>query len=146
MEAVVVLDSDSRFRGVFEEMCKCLQITLWNLARGNHKENSVEKYHRFLNNTQAIVGQDYGGRDVFIQNEKTYQYARNSAPIDDTNVIQSVAAVVREFRFPLDTEMLPTPNLNPDNNKVLFKDLQDVYTNSQFAISVLQIIIEERRI
>ena len=34
--------------------------------------------------------------------------------------------------------------MNPDNNQVLFKYLRDVYKNSQFAISVLQIIIEER--
>ena len=42
--------------------------------------------------------------------------------------------------------MLPTPTLNPDNNQVLFKYLQDVSTNSQLVISVLQIIIEEGRI
>ena len=48
MVDVVVLDTDSRFRGEFEEICKCHQITFWRLARGNHKVNSVEKYHRFF--------------------------------------------------------------------------------------------------
>ena len=66
----MVLDADSRFQGSFESICKFPQITLWNLARVNHKVNSVKKYHQFLNITQAIAGQDCGSRDVFIQNTK----------------------------------------------------------------------------
>ena len=59
--------------------------------------------------------------------------------------MRSVAAVGREFRFPLDMELLPTPTLNPDNNKMLFNYLRDVYKHSQFAIYVLQTLMEERR-
>ena len=70
MIAVLVLDTESRFRGALEEMCKCLQITFWPLARGNHKGNSVEKYHRFLNKAQDIAGKDRGSHDIFIQKEK----------------------------------------------------------------------------
>merc|ERR1711884_245058 len=32
MVAVVVVDADSKFKGVFEELCKILKITLWPLA------------------------------------------------------------------------------------------------------------------
>ena len=95
MVSVVVLDADSRFRGSFEEMCKCLQITLWNLASSNNKGNSVEKYHRFLNKTQAIVGKNRGSHDVLILDAKTSQYAWNSAPINDTDMMHSVADVGR---------------------------------------------------
>ena len=137
-------DTGSRLIGAFEAIFKCLQITFWNLSHINHKLNSVENCHRFLNKTQAISGQDRVSRDVFIINAKTSQYTCNIAPINDTNVMRSVAAVGREFIFPLDTELLSTPTLNPDNNLVLFKYLQEMSTNSQFAISVLQIIIEER--
>ena len=145
MVLVVVLDADIRFRGAFKEMCSCLQMTFWPLARGDHKRNSVEKYHQFLNKTQAIAGKYYGSHDVFIRNSKTPQYAYNSTPFDDTEVMRSVASFGREFVIPLDTELLPTPNLNTDNNQVLFKYLRDVSTNFQFAIPVLQITIEERR-
>ena len=55
MVSVVVVDSDRRFRCVFEEKCKCLQITFLPLEISNHKENGVEKYYRFLNKTQAIA-------------------------------------------------------------------------------------------
>ena len=104
---MVVVDSDIGVRGDFEAMCKFFQITFWSLARVNHKGNSVEKYHRFLNKTQAISGQDCGNNDVFIQNKKPYYYEWNRAPVDDTGVMRSIAAVGREFRSPHDTELLP---------------------------------------
>ena len=56
MVAIVGVDADSRFRGTFEAMCKILKLTLWPLSRGNHKGDSVEHYHRFLNKTQTING------------------------------------------------------------------------------------------
>ena len=56
-----------------------------------------------------------------------------------------VAAVGIEYRFTLDTELLLTPNLNIDNNQLLFKYLRDMSTDHQFVISILKIIIEERR-
>ena len=49
MVAVIVVDADSKFLGVFQAMCTALDIELWPLARGNHKGLLVEKYHRFLN-------------------------------------------------------------------------------------------------
>ena len=67
----------------------------------------------------------------------------NNDPIDNTNVMLIIAAVGIEFRYPLDTELLPTPTLNSDNNQELFKYLRDVSTNPQIEISTLQIRIEE---
>ena len=145
MVAVVVLYIDRRFRGAFESICKCLQITFWTSARGNHKVNRVEKYHRLLNKTQDISGHDCGSHDSFIQNTKTYQYLWNISPINDTDVMCRVAAVGIEFRFTLDMELLLTPTLNPDNNQAFLKYLQDVYTNSQLSMPTLKIIIEEGR-
>ena len=54
------MDADSKFQSVFEDICKALKIHLWPFDQGNHKGLSVEKYHRFLNKTQTIVGQDRG--------------------------------------------------------------------------------------
>ena len=56
-----------------------------------------------------------GTHQVFTENA-TSQYAWNSAPIDSTDIIRSVAAVGREFRFPLDVELLDIPTLLNDNN------------------------------
>ena len=71
MVSVVVIDDGSSFKGVFIKMCTKLGVTYWCLSRGNHKGNSVEKYHRFLNKTQAISGNDRGTHDVCILNAKT---------------------------------------------------------------------------
>ena len=75
MVAVVVVDADSKFLHLFQEMCSKLDFLLWPLARGNHKGNSVEKYHRFLNKTQTIVRADMGTHLSFVENSKTSQYA-----------------------------------------------------------------------
>ena len=126
-------------------MCKLLKLTFWPLSRGNHKGNSVERYHRFLNKTQTISGQNRGTYEVFHQNIKTSQYAWNSVPIDDTYIPRCVAAVGRKFRYPLDIELLDQPRLNNKEHSALFYYLRNVSCNSQFSTSVLQMLSEERR-
>ena len=144
--AIVVVDDGSNFKGSFESMCKALGTTFWALSRGNHKGNSAERYHRFLNKTQAINGNDRGTHKIFIQNAKTSQYAWNSAPIDGTDVTRSMAAIGREFRFPLDVSFLPDPKLNDKNQTALHRYLRDVSNDSKFATSIVQVLIEERRL
>ena len=146
MCAVVVVDAGSNFRGIFEEMCSILDITFWPLARGNHKGNGAERYHRFLNKVQTIEGNCIGNNTNFMRIAKTTQYAWNSAPIDNTDIARSMAAVGRDFRFPLDVKLSKLPTLNDPNNNALYNYLRDVSTESTFAISVLQILIEERRL
>jgi hypothetical protein len=145
MCAVLVVDEGSSFKSVFQEMCSILKITCWPLARGNHKGLGVEKYHRFLNKTQAIAGNDRGTHETFVQNAKTSQYAWNSAPIDDTDVTRSMVAVGRDFRFPIDVELSPTPTLNDSRNSALFNYLRNVSNDSKFAQSLVEILVQERR-
>ena len=143
--AVVVVDADSKFLGLFEDMCNRLGFIFWPLSRGNHKALGVEKYHRFLNKTQTIVSQDSGTHHSFHENSKTSQYAWNSAPIDDTDIPRCLAAVGRHFKFPMDVALSADPTLNDDSQSALFTYLRDVSNDSQFATAVLQILIEERR-
>ena len=49
---VIVVDADSKFLVLFEEMFNALGLKLWALSRSNHKGLSVEHYHIFLNKTQ----------------------------------------------------------------------------------------------
>ena len=95
-------------------MCKLTQITFCPLAHGYHKENSVKNYHWLLNKTKDNARQYHVSHNAFIQNMNTHQYVRNSSPIDDTNVMDIVAAVGREIIFPIYAKLLPTPTLNPD--------------------------------
>ena len=84
MVTVAIVGADSKFLSLFEEMFNALGLEVWALSRGNHKGLSVERYHRFLNKTQTIVGQDRGTNHLVIENWKTSKYSWNSAPIDDT--------------------------------------------------------------
>ncbi len=145
MCTMVVVDDGSSFKATFKDMCEILRIHLWTLARGNHKGNSCEKYHRYLNKVATIQGAELGTHENFHRIAKTTQYAWNSAPIDDTDVVRSFAAVGRDFRFPIDVDTSKIPPVNSANNNRLFDYLRDVSTDSNFATGVLQILIEERR-
>ena len=50
MTAVIVVDAESKFISVFEDMCTALKMHLWPLAQGNQKLPSVDKCHKFINN------------------------------------------------------------------------------------------------
>ena len=52
-----------------------------------------------------------------------------------------MAAVGRDFKFPMDIELSAMPTINDNTNSALFKYLRDV----SFATSVVQILVEERR-
>ena len=45
----------------------------------------------------------------------------------------------------MDIELQPSPELNDENNSVVFQYLRDVSCDSTFAQSVLSVLIEERR-
>jgi len=126
-------------------MCQRLDFIFWPLARGNHKGDSVEKYHQFLNKTQAIVGADMGTHFNFVENSKTSPYAWNSTPIDDNDIPRSLVVVGRHFKFRMDVKLSPTPTLNDADQSALYTYLKDASTDSQFATAVLQILVEERR-
>ena len=96
----MVVDADSKFLEVIKDMCSKLVFIFWPLSRGNHKGLSVEKYHRFLNKTQTIVGQDRGTHHSFIENSKTSQYTWNSVYMDDTAIPRYLASVGRHFKLP----------------------------------------------
>ena len=142
----MVVDADSNFLGIFEDMCNRLGFIFWPLSRGNHKALGVEKYYRFLNKIQTTVDQDRGTNHSFKENSKTSQYAWNSAPIDDTDIPRCLAAVGRHFKFPMDVTLSADPSMNDDNQSALFNYLRDVSDDSQFFTAVLQILIEEHRI
>ena len=80
-----------------------------------------------------------------MENCKTSQYAWNSAPIDDTDIPRSLTVVGRHCKFTLDVKLSPNPTLNDEDQSALYIYLRDVSIDSNFASSVLQVLIEERR-
>ena len=97
----------------------------------------MERYHQFLNKTQAVSGNNCGTNQVFIYNAKTPQCAWNSSAIDETDIQRSLAVVGREFRFPLDVELSPSPTLNDNTNSELYNYIRGVFSDATFSLSVL---------
>ena len=143
--AVIVVDAGSNFRHIFEQMCDILDITFWPLARGNHHGLSVERYHRYLNKTQTIQGASIGTHENFKRNVLISAYGWNSAPIDGTNIVRSIPAVGREFRFPLDTKTAPVPPLNDLQHSELLPYLREIGSESETAVALLELLINDRR-
>ena len=142
MVTVVVVDVDSKFLSLFEEMYNALGLKLYAFSRSNHKGLSVERYHRFLNKTQTIVSQDRGAHHSIIENCKTSQYAWNSTPIDNTDISRSMAAVGCHFKYPMDVSLNEDPSMKFKDHSVVHSYLRDVLNDSTFSTSILQVLIE----
>ena len=136
MIELVFVDTDSKFRSIFEEMYTALKIYFWPLARGNHKGLLVDQYDGYLNKTQTIAGQDHVKHLSILQNAKISQFAWNSAPIYNTDVPHSLVAVGGDFQTPLDIDLSGIPNLSYAKGTTLYNYLRGVSTDSIFFTSV----------
>ena len=65
------------------------------------------------------------------------QCAWNSAPIEGTDILRSVAAVGRELRFLLDVKLLQNPTTLNQGHSGMYDYLWRVLNNSQYATSIL---------
>ena len=116
---ILVVDDGRKLKSAVTSVAEALRIDTWTLSRGNRKDNSVERFHRFLNKTQTITANDRGTHHSFIMNAKTTQYAWNSSPIDSTDISRSMAAVKYEFCFPLDVVNFNLPPLSDGSSNQL---------------------------
>ena len=91
------------------------------------------------------MGQDRGTHLYILQSAKTSQYAWNSVPIDNIDVLQSLTADGREFWFPLDIKLSAIPELNDGSNSTLYNYLRSVSLGAAFSTSVFQVLVEERQ-
>ena len=108
---VVVVDADSKFRDVFQQMCAALKIRWVPLARGNHKGLKVERFHRFLNKNVKAECRRRGTNKVFPETALMAAYAWNSAPTDDSDITRSYVAFGVNFKFPMDVDLEQLPHL-----------------------------------
>ena len=82
----------------------------WHLVtKGNHKAILSERFHRYLNKVERIHAANCETVDEWIKGVHFAVYAWNAGPIDGTNVSRSYAAMGREFPFPVDVRLDPTP-------------------------------------
>lgn len=109
-----------------------------------HKAVSVEHFHRFLNKALGIAAIDHGTPKVFVEGAHTAAYAWNSSPIDGTDIIRSVPAVGRPFRFPFDLSLSSWPTPTQSQAADVHAFLRLAAPTTSFSEQVLHTLTEER--
>jgi hypothetical protein len=146
MCGMVVVDAGNNFLAIFEAMCNVLQIRFHPAAKGNHKAVSVKRYFRFLNKAVTIATSNRDDSSVWVPAAHTAGYAWNSAPIDGTDVLRSVAAVGCPFLFPIDITLQLLPELCSDNATAVTQYLTFISEHVSFSQLLLRFLIEDCRV
>jgi hypothetical protein len=76
----------------------------------------------------------------------TAGYAWNSAPIDGTDILRSIATVGRPFLFLIDISLSLPPLLCSDNAAAIAQYLTFVSEHTSFSQTILQFLVEVRRL
>ena len=105
----------------------------------------MERFFRYLNKAVAIAANDRNTNQVFIETSHCAAYAWNSSCIDGTDIVRSVVAVGREFKFPLDITLHDAPTPVHGSVSAVHSSLRLAQENSQFATNILRLLTEERR-
>ena len=98
----VVVDSGSEFAGVLSTVLETLKIPREVASPENHCRIRNERFHRVLNKVETINTADFGNFFLWMQGVIFATYTWNSTPADGTDIPRSVAAIGREFPFPID--------------------------------------------
>ena len=102
--------------------------------------------HRFLNKSVTIAAGERGTTNIFVPAGIAAGYARNSAPIDGTDILRSIPAIGRELKFPLYINLNAMPKLVQNNANAVLEYLKLTDSYRSFSSSILKVLIEDRRI
>ena len=83
----IVVDKDSKFRGVFAETAELLGINMHVLSGENHDPMLVERVNRFLNKALTIYCGERGSVKSAPGAIQMALYAWNSAPVVGTDIL-----------------------------------------------------------
>ena len=143
---LVIVDAGSQFAGLVQRMCGTLGIPFHAVTRENHRAILCERFHRFLNKVQRIHLRQCCSMDEWIKGTLFAVYAWNSAPVDGTNIVRSVAAIARDFPFPIDTEQdqIATPAHSNTGQQIL-DHVSATFPMLASQRTILRLLIEDRR-
>ena len=99
---LIMVDAGPEFKDVFLQVFRALQVPVLPVSPENHKAIRNERFHRYLNKVQKINSADTGTLEQWKQGVLFAIYSWNAGPIDGTDIPRSVAAIGREFPFPID--------------------------------------------
>ena len=140
----VVVDADSKFRGMFKKTMQMLHLNVHWTSGNNHDSILVERFNLYLNKGLKILCTERSTTRSYVEAAQLLTYAWNSAPMAETDISHSLVAVGREFSFPIDFIDQPRPNLGISVTKKLqYSDELRLRLKSNREI--YKILIEEHR-
>ena len=98
----IVVDKDSKFRGVFAKTSKLPGINMHLLSGKNYDPMLIECVDRFPNASLTIFCNEQGTNKFFQEGVLVSLYAWNSASMPGSGISWSPIIVGREFHFPID--------------------------------------------
>jgi hypothetical protein len=141
----VVVDDDSKLKGVFKEMCLSLRLDYILLSKGNHQGMRCERFNRYLNKVLKIECSKRGTNRVFVEAAVLAAYAWNSMPIDGTDIVRSFVVCGRIFRLPLDIALDSLPEPTDDNALCVQRFLSSVSDSLGTSRQILSFLVDDRR-
>ena len=141
---LIIVDDDGLFKGVFQATFQQLQMPILPVSPENHKACRNERFHRYLNKVQKINSADTGTLEQWKQGTLFAVYNWNAGPIDGTDIPRSVAAIGREFPFPID--LVPAlPRKGTSEGQQVLDHLDSVSPLLYKQRQLLDILNAERR-
>ena len=98
----LVVNKDTKFIGLFQEVVDTLLINLHILSGVNHNAMLVKRINLFLNGRLRIFRNDCDNICVSTEAILFSVYAWNRAPVADTNISRSLVVLNCELSFPID--------------------------------------------
>ena len=98
----LVINKDSKFLGVFKDVCNLLHMNCHVLSGGNHDPMIVERINRYLSRGLKVLANERGTIHVATEAILLLIYPWNLAPIPGTDISRSLVAVGPQFSFPID--------------------------------------------
>ena len=114
---MIVIDAGSEFAGILKQVCNVLGIWYYAVSRGNHKAVLSKRVNKYLNKCQQIHYANTETMEEWAKGIMFAVYAWNAGPINGTDIIQSFAAIGREFPLLIDIEESVTSFVHKDKYK-----------------------------
>ena len=134
---IFFLDDSTPFKEDFIAMCEALNLNHDVLAKRNHKDLTVEHFHRFI----TIATEEHNTDDIFVPAYVADGYAWNSVPINGTYILRSILAIGCEFHLILDISLNALPKLMRNNGQAILDYLKLTDSSRHFSTSILKFLL-----
>ena len=141
---LVLLDDDSLFKQDLLTLLDEMGIPFHTVSAEQHEGILCERFHRYMNKVQRLMGLDTGDHSNWMINAAFAAYAWNAAPVDGTDVVRSFAAKAHTFHFPLDVAE-PVERIIGDPGEWSLQHVETVFPLWFHQKEILRLLVKERR-